>query len=98
MPQGKMKVKAKVPEKYNKKKSQIKGPAVTKRANRPEKPKVSSLQKLKNETIKNINKSTEDELRQKALDGKVNLGKGKKRPAPGTEKKESQSEEAPTKR
>lgn len=60
---------------------------------KPQQPKVSAVQRLKNDTLKRIHKSTEEEMRQKALDGKVNLGK-KKRPAPTNEPDEDNDEDS----
>ncbi|XP_067010801.1 uncharacterized protein [Anabrus simplex] len=86
MPQGKLKVKAKVPvtPKAKKKPAKAKGPAVSKRRGRPMKAKKGGAQeslKLKKAVTKTINESMENELRAKALDGKKSLTNKKASPA-----------------
>ncbi|XP_012274966.1 uncharacterized protein LOC105696809 [Orussus abietinus] len=89
MAQGKLKVKSKLPPssktKSNKK---AKGPPVHRRDNAPVKAKKTKLQeahKLKQMISKNVNKSVETELRQRALNGKQSLTK--KDAKPTTEKR-----------
>ncbi|KDR21967.1 hypothetical protein L798_02856 [Zootermopsis nevadensis] len=75
MPQGKLKVKTKLPAK-TKSKKKVKGPAVTKRGSRPiapKKQKNQEAQKLKKIITKNVNEAMEDDLRARALDGKKSL-------------------------
>lgn len=69
-------------------------------SDKPKQPKISAVQRLKNDCLKRIHKSTEEEMREKALDGKVHLGK-KKRPAPTDEPDEDDadsSSESPAKK
>nr|CAD7198603.1 unnamed protein product [Timema douglasi] len=76
MPQGKMKVKSKLPAKAKPQKKAAKGPAVTKRGNRPISPKKQKhdeSQKLKKIITKTVNAAMEDDLRAQALDGKRSL-------------------------
>lgn len=90
MPQGKMKAKAKAPAAVkSKRKAAKKGPAVTKRGNRPIAPKKQKLQeaqKLKKVVSKNVNQAMEEDLRARALDGKKSLT-GKKNTASPAQKK-----------
>lgn len=82
MPQGKLKVKTKLPAK-TKSKKKAKGPAVSKRGNRPVAPKKQKhqeAQKLKKMISKTVNEAMEDDLRARALDGKKSLT-SKKQPA-----------------
>lgn len=79
MAQGKLKVKTRLPSaskgKVNKGK---KGPAIQRRANAPITPKKNKLaeaRKLKQIVTKTVNKAMEDELREKALEGKKSLTK-----------------------
>ncbi|KAF4527004.1 hypothetical protein B566_EDAN001552 [Ephemera danica] len=86
MPQGKLKVKAKLPAgvKTKKKSPTKRGAANTKRQNRPAPPKSAKMleaQRLKRTMSKNINMIMEEELRQKALEGRTALA-GRKRSAP----------------
>ncbi|KAK4872803.1 hypothetical protein RN001_014832 [Aquatica leii] len=70
MPQGKLKVKSKLPAAVKSKKG--KGKAMTQRANHPIKPKKQMLQetqKMKRVVTKNVNKAVEDEMRSRAYDG-----------------------------
>ncbi|KYM97874.1 PREDICTED: uncharacterized protein LOC108778058 [Cyphomyrmex costatus] len=83
MAQGKLKVKTKLPTsvktKANKGKGK-KGPAIQRRGNAPVQPKKAKLQetqKLKKMISKTVNTVMEDELREKALDGKKTLAKKK---------------------
>ncbi|XP_015186293.1 PREDICTED: uncharacterized protein LOC107071646 [Polistes dominula] len=78
MPQGKLKVKTKLPPavktKINKQK---KGP-VQRRGNapiQPKKAKVKEAQKLKKIISNTVNNAIEDELRERALEGKKSLVK-----------------------
>ncbi|XP_063226164.1 histone H1B [Bacillus rossius redtenbacheri] len=86
MPQGKMKTKAKSPAKGKRKAA--KGPAVTKRANKPitpKKQKTQAAQKLKKVITKTVNNAVEEELRSQALDGRKSLRTKKQAaPAPAT--------------
>lgn len=79
MAQGKLKVKTKLPAstkaKANKGK---KGPAVQRRGNAPVQPKKAKLQetqKLKKIISKTVNTAAEDELRERALEGRKTLTK-----------------------
>ncbi|GLH09489.1 hypothetical protein R5R35_006436 [Gryllus longicercus] len=75
MPQGKLKVKAKGAAPKSKKKA-TKGPAVTKRGNRPIQPKKKQqkeAQKLNKVVTKTVNQAMEEELRARALDGRKSL-------------------------
>ncbi|XP_025993727.1 uncharacterized protein LOC105201085 isoform X1 [Solenopsis invicta] len=79
MPQGKLKVKTKLPAsakaKANKGK---KGSAIQKRGNAPVQPKKAKLQeaqKLKKIISKTVNAAAEDDLRERALEGKKTLTK-----------------------
>ncbi|KAK9736475.1 Protein of unknown function (DUF2462) [Popillia japonica] len=70
MAQGKLKVKSKCPPSVKQKKKQTKGPAISKRSNRPMKPKKnknSEASKLKKMITKTVNKSVEEEIRNRAL-------------------------------
>ncbi|KAF5286074.1 hypothetical protein FQR65_LT12960 [Abscondita terminalis] len=70
MPQGKLKVKSKLPAPTKGKKA--KGKPATQRANRPIQPKKhkgQETQKLKRIVTKNVNKSVEEEMRSRAYDG-----------------------------
>lgn len=83
MPQGKLKVKTKLPAKTKPKKKE-KGPAVSKRGNRPVAPKKQKheeAQKLKKIITKTVNAAMEDDLRARALDGKKSLLSKKSTPA-----------------
>ncbi|CAG9824477.1 unnamed protein product [Phaedon cochleariae] len=76
MPQGKLRVKSKLPENLKLKKT--KGNAVTKRSNRPIQPKKKhhqETQKIKQIISKSVNKAAEDELRARASGGQKNLSK-----------------------
>lgn len=80
MAQGKLKVKSKVPasrkgkaKNKNKKKTT---PAIQRRSNapiQPKKKKVEDAHKLKQMITRTVNKAMEEELREKALDGKKSL-------------------------
>lgn len=73
MPQGKLKVKTKLPQNAKVKKTIKKGKAVTKRANCPvpsSRTKVDEVRKLKRVVTKTVNKSIEEEIRSRALDKK----------------------------
>ncbi|XP_024887414.1 uncharacterized protein LOC143908909 [Temnothorax americanus] len=79
MPQGKLKVKTKLPAaakaKANKSK---KGPAIQRRGNAPVQPKKTKLQeaqKLKKMISKTVNTAVEDDLRGRALEGRKTLRK-----------------------
>ncbi|XP_017887277.1 uncharacterized protein LOC108629235 [Ceratina calcarata] len=79
MAQGKLKVKAKVPPLKGKNKDKNKkGPAIQRRNNAPIQPKKKKLEethKLKQMITRTVNKAMEDELREKALEGKKSLTK-----------------------
>ncbi|XP_032686396.1 uncharacterized protein LOC116851250 [Odontomachus brunneus] len=79
MPQGKLKVKTKLPEKIKAKVNKSKkGPAIQRRGNAPVQPKKIKLQeayKLKKMVTKTVNDAMEDELRERALEGKKSLTK-----------------------
>ncbi|XP_014474063.1 PREDICTED: uncharacterized protein LOC106744117 [Dinoponera quadriceps] len=79
MAQGKLKVKTKLPEKVKAKaKKGKKGPAIQRRGNAPVQPKKAKLQetaKLKKMITKAVNNDMEDELRERALEGKKSLTK-----------------------
>lgn len=77
MAQGKTKVKAKLPPSLKTKESKKqKGPASKRRGNAPIQPKKAKFEdahKLKKMISKNVNRAMENELRQKAMDGKTSL-------------------------
>ncbi|XP_076755805.1 uncharacterized protein LOC143426313 [Xylocopa sonorina] len=76
MAQGKLKVKAKVPP--LKGKNNKKGPAIQRRNNAPIQPKKKKFEethKLKQMITRTVNRAMENELREKALDGKKSLTK-----------------------
>ncbi|XP_076654573.1 uncharacterized protein LOC143359987 [Halictus rubicundus] len=81
MAQGKLKVKTKLPASSKgkaKEKGKKKAPAVQRRNNapiQPKKKKVEDAHKLKQMITRTVNKAMEDELREKALDGKKSLTK-----------------------
>ncbi|XP_078045706.1 uncharacterized protein LOC144474574 [Augochlora pura] len=81
MAQGKIKVKSKLPASTKgkaKEKTKKKGPAVQRRNNAPIQPKKKKLEdahKLKQMITRTVNKAMENELREKALDGKKSLTK-----------------------
>ncbi|KZC13331.1 PREDICTED: uncharacterized protein LOC107191393 [Dufourea novaeangliae] len=80
MPQGKLKVKTKVPSstKGKVKEKSKKSPAIQRRNNAPIQPKkkqVEDAHKLKQMITRTVNKAMEDELREKALEGKKSLTK-----------------------
>lgn len=80
MAQGKLKVKAKTPSVKGKStaKKNKKGPAIQRRSNAPIQPKKKKLEethKLKQMITRTVNKAMEDELREKALEGKKSLTK-----------------------
>ncbi|XP_011883293.1 PREDICTED: uncharacterized protein LOC105570588 [Vollenhovia emeryi] len=85
MAQGKLKVKTKLPTSSKAKgkgKKGKKGPAVQKRGNAPVQPKKAKLQgaqKLKKIISKTVNTAAEDDLRERALEGRKALTK--KRPS-----------------
>ncbi|KYN18843.1 PREDICTED: uncharacterized protein LOC108762109 [Trachymyrmex cornetzi] len=81
MAQGKLKVKTKLPTsvktKANKGKGK-KGPAIQRRGNAPVQPKKAKLQeaqKLKKMISRTVNTAVEDEMREKALEGRKTLTK-----------------------
>lgn len=79
MPQGKMKVKSKLPENVKNKKS--KGSAISKRNNAPIQPKkknVEEVNRIKKIITKNVNKKVEEEIRSRATDRKVTLSNAQK--------------------
>ncbi|KAF5272696.1 hypothetical protein FQA39_LY07723 [Lamprigera yunnana] len=74
MPQGKLKVKSKLPPKVKGKKG--KGKPVTKKANAPIKPKKQKqqeAQKMKRIVTKSVNKTVEEEMRSRAYEGQRKL-------------------------
>ncbi|XP_031635176.1 uncharacterized protein LOC116348334 [Contarinia nasturtii] len=74
MPQGKFKLKTKVPNQKQKQK----GKAFTRRPNAPIQPKKQQFteqQKLKQMVSKNVNRVVEDEIRGRAKEGHINLSK-----------------------
>uniref|UniRef100_A0A1L8DBS0 Uncharacterized protein n=1 Tax=Nyssomyia neivai TaxID=330878 RepID=A0A1L8DBS0_9DIPT len=80
MPQGKIKVKTKVPDavkaKLQKKKKS--GVAFTRRANAPiqaKKTKMQGTQKIKQLLSKAVNKSVEEDIRARASEGVINFSK-----------------------
>ncbi|KAM0725121.1 hypothetical protein ACS0PU_008607 [Formica fusca] len=79
MPQGKLKVKTKLPASVKTKANKVKkGPAIQKRGNAPVQPKKTRLQeaqKLKKIISKAVNTTIEDELREKAMEGRKTLAK-----------------------
>ncbi|KOC70890.1 hypothetical protein WH47_02156 [Habropoda laboriosa] len=80
MVQGKLKVKTKVPasSKSKAKDKNKRGLAIQRRNNAPIQPKKMKFEeshKLKQMITKTVNKAMENELRQKALDGKMSLTK-----------------------
>ncbi|XP_014615242.1 PREDICTED: uncharacterized protein LOC106793110 [Polistes canadensis] len=88
MPQGKLKVKTKLPPAVKTKTNkQKKGPAIQRRGNAPIQPKnakVKEAQKLKKIISKTVNNAIEDELREKALEGKKSLRAKDKKMKPKT--------------
>lgn len=88
MAQGKLKVPAKCSLKGKTKDKKKKGPAIQRRNNAPIQPKKKKLEethKLKQMITRTVNKAMEDELREKALEGKKSLTK-KKDPSTGKKK------------
>ncbi|XP_076232776.1 uncharacterized protein LOC143178155 [Calliopsis andreniformis] len=84
MAQGKLKVKTKLPTtakgKVKDKNKNKKGLGIQRRSNAPIQPKKKKLEevyKLKQMITKTVNKSMEDELRERALEGKKSLTKKK---------------------
>ncbi|EZA49319.1 hypothetical protein DMN91_000233 [Ooceraea biroi] len=81
MPQGKLKVKTKLPvsaKKAKANKPKKKGAAVQRRGNAPVQPKKTKFQetqKLKKMITKTVNTVVEDELRERALEGRKTLTK-----------------------
>ncbi|KAH0954703.1 hypothetical protein HN011_006850 [Eciton burchellii] len=79
MAQGKLKVKTKLPASVKAKANKHKkGSATQKRANAPIQPKKSKFQetqKLKKMITKTVNNVAEDELRERALEGRKTLTK-----------------------
>ncbi|KAK2586760.1 hypothetical protein KPH14_011789 [Odynerus spinipes] len=79
MAQGKLKVKTKLPPSAKTKSGkQKKGPAIQRRGNAPIKSKnakFKEVHKLKKIITKTVNNAIEDELREKALEGKKSLTK-----------------------
>ncbi|XP_076627260.1 uncharacterized protein LOC143344760 [Colletes latitarsis] len=78
MAQGKLKVKAKLPasKKGKAKDKKKKTPPVQRRNNAPIQPKKKKFEdahKLKQMITRTVNKAMEDELREKALEGKKSL-------------------------
>ncbi|XP_050472397.1 uncharacterized protein LOC126864762 [Bombus huntii] len=73
MVQGKLKVKAKVPSTVKGKSKNKKSSGIQRRNNAPIQPKKRKFEethKLKQIITKTVNKAMEDELREKALEGK----------------------------
>lgn len=79
MAQGKLKVKTKLPASVKTKVNKVqKGSAIQKRKNAPMQPKKTKLQevqKLKKMISKTVNSTIEDELREKAMEGRKTLAK-----------------------
>ncbi|XP_050457867.1 uncharacterized protein LOC126854822 [Cataglyphis hispanica] len=79
MPQGKLKVKTKLPALVKTKANKVKkGLAIQKRGNapvQPKKTKLQEIQKLKKMISKAVNTTIEDELRERAMEGKKTLAK-----------------------
>lgn len=78
MPQGKIKVKTKVPDVVKQKLKKKKGVAFTRRANAPIQPKKAKLQetqKIKQMLSKAVNKSVEEDIRARAQEGEINFSK-----------------------
>ncbi|XP_043578919.1 uncharacterized protein LOC122566150 [Bombus pyrosoma] len=76
MAQGKLKVKAKVPSTVKGKNKNKKSSGIQRRNNAPIQPKKKKFEethKLKQMITKTVNKAMEDELRAKALEGKISL-------------------------
>lgn len=77
MAQGKLKVKTKVPSSAKSKTNKPKKGAPTQRRGnapiRPKKAKFEEAHKLKQMITKTVNKAAEDELRDRALEGKKSL-------------------------
>lgn len=82
MAQGKLKVKTKTPASVKAKASKKpKGPASQRRGNAPIQPKKTKLQeaqKMKKIISKSVNTAMENELRERAMDGKMSLTNKKK--------------------
>ncbi|XP_050335518.1 UPF0390 protein zgc136864 [Bactrocera neohumeralis] len=77
MVQGKFK-KAKLPASVQKKQKQAKAKPFTRRSNapiQPKKAKFNEQQKIKNAISKTVNKSVENELRSRAVEGQIKLSK-----------------------
>ncbi|CAL7947653.1 unnamed protein product [Xylocopa violacea] len=77
MAQGKLKVKAKVPPLKGKNNNK-RGSAIQRRNNAPIQPKKKKFEeahKLKQMITRTVNRAMENELREKALDGKKSLTK-----------------------
>lgn len=78
MAQGKLKVKTKLPSTVKEKNKNKKNFAIQRRNNAPIQPKKKKFEethKLKQMITKTVNKAMEDELREKALEGKKSLTK-----------------------
>jgi len=79
MAQGKLKVKTKLPSSVKAKANKAKkGPAIQRRGNAPVQPKKAKLQeaqKLKKMISKTLNTAMEDDIRERALEGKKTLTK-----------------------
>lgn len=78
MPQGKLKVKTQLPKNVKNKSQVKKGAPVSKRANKPIKPKknkIEEAQKIKRVISKSLNKAVEDEMRSRACSSNKNLSK-----------------------
>ncbi|GAB0087872.1 uncharacterized protein DMENIID0001_022260 [Sergentomyia squamirostris] len=81
MPQGKTKVKTKMPDSIKQKLKKKKGVAFTRRANAPIQPKKAKLQdtqKIKQLLSKAVNKSVEEDIRSRAQEGEINFSKAQK--------------------
>lgn len=85
MAQDKLKVKTKLPSSAKTKcGKQKKGSAIQRRGNAPIKPKnakFKEVNKLKKIITKTVNNAIEDELREKALEGKKSLTRNNKKTA-----------------
>ncbi|KAK1134018.1 hypothetical protein K0M31_011803 [Melipona bicolor] len=80
MAQGKLKVKANVPSTVKGKNKNKNTRAIQRRNNAPiqhKKSKFEEIHKLKQMITKTVNKAMENELREKALEGKMSLTKKK---------------------
>ncbi|XP_055694297.1 uncharacterized protein LOC129796409 [Lutzomyia longipalpis] len=97
MPQGKIKVKTKVPDAVKAKLKKKKGVAFTRRANapiQPKKAKIQETQKIKQLLSKAVNKSVEEDIRARAQEGEINFSKAQHAVAKHNKNSKAKSPEA----